>query len=316
MAVKTRLSQSDIATIILNYDIGQIVDFKGIVEGVENTNYLLRTTDGKFILTLFEDRVKTSDLPFFEALLVHLYENHINIPYFIPNKSGSSFFSAKAKRGVIIPFFPGKPILKNFKPDHLKELGRYLAKFHLAGQDFEQERENPFSLYNCQKHFMNLNSRNYLEGISDDLLRDSFEQILSTKRDLPAGIIHADLFPDNVFFIDNKIEAIIDPYFSCTDVLIYDVAICATAWCFNAENRMDKDLIIALLKGYGEIRQLTNDEIFAFRDYCLLAAIRFFLTRVEDFFKMDEGEIITKKSPDEYYDKIEAFYNWKGITKR
>lgn len=316
MAVKTKLAKTDIDAIILNYDIGVLVDFKGIVEGVENTNYFLTTSEGKFVLTIFEDRVKTSDLPFYEALLEHLYQNHINIPYFIPNKSDSSFFTYKAKRGVIIPFFAGKAKLGNFSENDLHELGLCLGKLHVAGQDFSMRRANPFDIDNCQKYYMNMYMRNHLGEDENVMLRRCFDQIICPNHELPTGIIHADLFPDNVFFTGDKIEAVIDPYFSCYDALIYDVAICASAWCFDENNHFKGNNVLALLRGYNTSRKLTQPEILSFRNYCLLASIRFFLTRVEDSFKQGDIDVITEKDPGEFYQRIEYFYNWQGFTKK
>lgn len=315
MAVKTKLSKSDINTIILNYDIGDLIDFKGIIDGVENTNYLIITTEGKFILTLFEERVKISDLPFYENLLIHLYQNHVNIPYFIPNKLDNSFFSAKAKRGVIIPFFEGKAKKDNFLDSDLSKLGKYLAKFHLASKDFHITRNNYYDYDNCRKLYMDMYMRNFINQDSDQLLREAFDAI-SLDDNLPKGVIHADLFPDNVFFLNNEIEAIIDPYFACNDFFIYDLAICASAWCFDQNNNLNNQKILHLLKGYNSVRKLENIEIKLFREFCILAALRFYLTRLQDSKKNIQDEVINEKDPEEYKQKIRIFLNWSGFKEK
>ena len=308
MAIYTQLSFSEVSNIINDYSIGILKQLKGIKEGIENTNYLLITTKGKYILTIFEKRVNIKDLPFFMNLMNHLNSKKIICPNPINNKFKKNIFEIKNKKACIFSFVFGKG-----KNTHtLKEceiIGKNIAKLHLASRGLKIKRKNNLSL----NSWMTLNEliknkgNKKIPGIHSFIL-----QILITikkywPKNIPTGIIHGDLFPDNIFFKKNKFNGFIDFYFSCNDFLIYDLAICINAVCFDNRHKLIELKKNAILKGYSKIRKLSQKELQSLPILSMGAAIRFFLTRLYDQINQQKNAVVKIKNPKEYLNKIKFY---------
>lgn len=308
MAIYTQLSFSEVSNIINDYSIGILKQLKGIKEGIENTNYLLITTKGKYILTIFEKRVNIKDLPFFMNLMNHLNSKKIICPNPINNKFKKNIFEIKNKKACISSFVFGKG-----KNTHtLKEceiIGKNIAKLHLATRGLKIKRKNNLSL----NSWMTLNEliknkgNKKIPGIHSFIL-----QILITIKkywpeNIPTGIIHGDLFPDNIFFKKNKFNGFIDFYFSCNDFLIYDLAICINAVCFDNRHKLIELKKNAILKGYSKIRKLSQKELQSLPILSMGAAIRFFLTRLYDQINQQKNAVVKIKNPKEYLNKIKFY---------
>src|ERR1700754_4934053 len=285
MAVYTDVAADELAEFLGHYDIGELLSYKGIAEGVENSNFLLHTTSGSFILTLYEKRVARNDLPFFLGLMTHLASNGINCPQPLKNKNGEALSTLAGRPAAIINFlegiWPRKPTAV-----HCAGVGQALAKMHLAGHGFAMSRANALSVSGWRPLFEQATSR------ADEVqhgLRAFIGAELSHLESgiwpggLPLGVIHADLFPDNVFFLGDRLSGIIDFYFACTDTLAYDVAICLNAWCFEPDHSFNMTKGRALLKGYNAVRGLSEGEYAALPVLARGAAMRFLLTRLVDW---------------------------------
>jgi len=308
MAIYTQLSFSEVSNIINDYSIGILKQLKGIKEGIENTNYLLITTKGKYILTIFEKRVNIKDLPFFMNLMNHLNSKKIICPNPINNKFKKNIFEIKNKKACISSFVFGKGKNKHT----LKEceiIGKNIAKLHLATRGLKIKRKNNLSL----NSWMTLNEliknkgNKKIPGIHSFIL-----QILITikkywPKNIPTGIIHGDLFPDNIFFKKNKFNGFIDFYFSCNDFLIYDLAICINAVCFDNRHKLIELKKNAILKGYSKIRKLSQKELQSLPILSMGAAIRFFLTRLYDQINQQKNAVVKIKNPKEYLNKIKFY---------
>src|SRR5450631_1491614 len=262
MAVYTDVAADELAEFLNQYDIGELLSYKGIAEGVENSNFLLHTTTGSFILTLYEKRVAKGDLPFFLGLMTHLSAHGINCPQPVKNRYGEALGTLAGRPAAIITFlegvWPRKP-----SAAHCAGVGEVLAKMHLAGGDFSMARANALSVAGWRPLF------NAAAGRADELQQGLGDFIAAElayleggiwPRDLPQGVIHADLFPDNVFFLDEKLSGIIDFTFACDDTLAYDVAICLNAWCFESDCSFNVTKARALLGAYGRGRKLVGAE--------------------------------------------------------
>ena len=253
MAVYTEISDAELMKFLLEYDIGEALACKGIAEGIENTNYALTTTTGTYILTLYEKRVLSGDLPFFLGLMNHLARAEIPCPTPIPGKDGVSLRHLSGKPAAIVTFLEGSGA-RQITKDHCRQVGHSLANLHLAAANFPSARPNNLSVEGWKALLEKCDGRgdeispglvNYLQGELDDISR-----LWPGPDSLPVGIIHADLFPDNVFFRDDHLRGIIDFYFACTDMLAYDIAICLNAWCFDADNKFETGKARELLKAY------------------------------------------------------------------
>jgi homoserine kinase type II len=305
VAVYTDVVAEDLGAFLADYDIGELLAYKGIAEGVENSNFLVHTSRGYFILTLYEKRVAAADLPFFLGLMEHLHGRGITCPQPVKNKRGEVLGRIADRPAALITFLDGMWIRRP-SPAHCAALGDALAKLHLAGLDFIQTRANALSLEGWRTLYQNCSAR------ANEVQRD-LAQFLAAElghleqawpRSLPQGVIHADLFPDNVFFLGNKLSGLIDFYFACTDALAYDVAICLNAWCFETDHSYNVTKGRALLQAYAQVRPLSDAERDALPLLARGAALRFLLTRLVDWFDVPPGALVRPKDPFEYYRKL------------
>lgn len=305
MAVYTDVSDEALESFIGTYDIGALTSFKGIAEGVENTNYLVHTEAGPFILTLYEKRVRSEDLPFFLALMEHLAAAGINCPLPVRDREGRILRKLAGRPAVLIGFLEGLWIRRPAIV-HCARLGDVLAKFHLGGLDFPMKRKNDLSLQGWRSLF------NDVRDAADDIipgLRAEIETELDFLGEnwvsgLPEGVIHADLFPDNVFYLENEVSGLIDFYFACNDMLAYDVAVCLNAWCFEPDDTFNVAKARALLQAYDRMRPLERDELEALPQLARGAALRFLLTRTYDVLNQDANALVKTKDPREYLRKL------------
>jgi homoserine kinase type II len=305
MAVYTDVSDEELQRFLADYDIGTLLAYKGIAEGVENSNFLLHTTDGFFILTLYEKRVAAGDLPFFLNLIEHLAAHGLTCPQPIRCRAGQALGHLVNRPAAIFTFLDGMWIRRpNVK--HCAAVGGALAQLHLAGADFAMTRPNALSLEGWQALHKAAGGRadTLQRGMSEAVARELAFLRREWPRDLPQGIIHADLFPDNVFFLGDHLSGVIDFYFACTDALAYDVAICLNAWCFEPDHSYNITKGRALLKSYMRTRELTGREISVLPVLCRGAAMRFLLTRLVDWLEVPPGALVRPKDPLEYYRKL------------
>jgi len=305
VAVYTEVSDEELAGFLDTYDIGTVLSYKGIAEGVENTNYFLHTTQGSYILTLYEKRVREADLPFFLGLMQHLANKGLTCPLPVNNRQGQALGRVAGRPAVIITFLEGIAVRRP-TAKHCEALGGALAKLHLAGRDFAMSRPNALSLDAWAPLFAQAEAQ--ADTVSGGLAERTRRELTYLKeawpQGLPAGIIHADLFTDNVFFIGTEVSGLIDFYFACTDALAYDVAICLNAWCFEPDGSFNLTKGQALLAGYEAVRRLSPEEIEALPVLCRGSAMRFMLTRLVDWLNVPPGALVKPKDPMEYDRKL------------
>ena len=302
MAVYTRVTKQELQKFIESYKIGNLLSFHGIKEGVENTNYLLKTETGPYILTIYEKRVRKKDIPFFLLFMKYLFLKKINCPLPIPRRDGKNLGIIKKKSAAIITFITGKN-LSNISPKNCFTLGKVIAKMHLASRNFKLKRSNDLSINEwenilsaCKKKISPLTFNQLSQEI--DFLKNSWP------KKLPKGIVHTDLFPDNVFFKNNRITGFIDFYFSCHDFLAYDLAVCINAWCFEKNGNFNGKKSQALLKGYSKVRKLQKSELDVLPVLIRGAALRFLLTRLYDWFRHSKKSLVKPKNPSEFIKKL------------
>jgi homoserine kinase type II len=315
MAVYTEVTDDALRAFLAAYEIGEVVAFRGIAEGVENSNYMLRTTTGDFILTLYEKRVDPADLPWFLGLMEHLALKGVSCPQPVQGRDGSVLRMLADRHAAITTFLPGvwprRPQLTHCGP-----LGEALGRLHAAGASYVPRRPNALgpsgwrplldrSLGRADEVAPDLGAE--LSTVLDRLLAD-------WPGDLPEGQIHADLFPDNVFFLDNRISGLIDFYFAATDLLAYDLAICLNAWCFEQDGAFNVTRGRALISGYQSVRRLTEAEGAAMPILAQGAALRFLLTRLYDWLNTPPGALVTPKDPLEYLRKLRFHRHATGIA--
>ena len=319
MAIYTKISSKDILLIEKNYNLGKIVSFKGIKKGIENTNYLLKTKEKKFILTLFERRVHKKDLPFFMNLMDKLSKYKINCPKPQKNKRGSFLIKIKNKTASIVSFVEGKDKLKLNSKD-CYEIGKNIAKLHIASKKIKLYRKNSLSLKDWPKLLNKIGNKSKIISPNlSSLMKNSFLQIKNKwPKNLPFGIIHADLFIDNIFFKKNKFHGYIDFYFACNDFLMYEIAICINALCFDKKNNkfvFNKKKSTNLIRGYSKIRKFSDKEKKYLNVLCRGAALRYLLTRTYDYLNTPKSAVIKIKNPREYIQKLKVhnqFNNFKN----
>ncbi len=305
MAVYTEVTAEELYTLLDGYDIGPLTAFKGIAEGVENSNYFLETGDGRFILTLYEKRVSAGDLPFFLGLMEHLAQGGVSCPTPVHDREGHVLQTLAGKPAAIVTFLPGVSLQKP-KPAYCGEVGAALARLHDAGSAFPLTRENALSLAGWAKLFASVG------GVADKIAPGMSAQLAQAlealsrmwPEDLPRGVIHADLFPDNVLFLDDALSGVIDFYFACNDLFSYDLAICMNAWCFELDGAFNVTKAKALFNGYNSVRQLEPEEISALPVLARGAAVRFFLTRLYDWYNTPDTAFVKRKDPMEYWRKL------------
>ncbi|MCC4244080.1 homoserine kinase [Stappia indica] len=305
MAVYTDVSDEDLAAFVALYDIGDTLALKGIAEGVENSNFLLHTTSGYFILTLYEKRVNPADLPFFLELMRHLAARGISCPQPIAARSGAMLGELAGRPAAIISFLDGMWVRRP-KREHCAELGEALARFHLAGVDFAGQRPNTLSVDSWRPLLgASLDQADtVVPGLAAELTAELDHLESRWPSGLPSGVIHADLFPDNVFFIGERLSGLIDFYFACNDAFAYDVAICLNAWCFEPDLSFNVTKARALLNGYRQVRDFTDAEFAALPLLARGSALRFLLTRLHDWLRVPPGALVTPKDPREYLRKL------------
>jgi len=314
VAVYTDVMAEELAGFLAGYDVGELLAYKGIAEGVENSNFLVHTSRGYFILTLYERRVAASDLPFFLALMEHLHARGITCPQPVKNRKGETLGRVAGRPAAIITFLDGMWIRRP-SAGHCAALGEALAKLHVAGLEFGMRRANALSVAGWRPLYLSCRAR------ANELHRD-LEQSLAAElshleaawpRELPQGVIHADLFPDNVFFLGNQLSGLIDFYFACTDFLAYDVAVCLNAWCFETDHSYNVTKGRSLLQAYARVRPLKPSEQEMLPLLARGAALRFLLTRLVDWFDVPAGALVRPKDPLEYYRKLRFHQAVKSV---
>ena len=301
MAVYTEVPDEELEEFLAAYDIGSLLSYKGIAEGVENSNYMLHTDKGTYFLTLYEKRVAEADLPFFLGLMNHLADHGINCPTPIRNRQGTMLGELSGRPAVIVSFLEGVHVRRP-QPRHCVEVGRALAGMHLAGRDFALRRPNALNIDgwgplfdSCRDGIDRLGA-----GLAQELDRELGVLGHEWPRDLPSGVIHADLFPVNVFFIGDRLSGLIDFYFACNDAFAYDLAICLNAWCFENDGAFNITKARALLQAYAQVRPLEANELSALPLLARGAAMRFLLTRLYDWINHPPGAFVKPKNPNEY----------------
>ena len=305
MAVYTDVAAEDLAKFLAGYELGELLSYKGIAEGVENSNFLVHTATGYYILTLYEKRVAAGDVPFFLALMEHLAARGINCPQPVKARDGATLGTLCGRPAAIVTFLEGM-WLRRPDPRHCFALGVALAKLHLAGLDFPQQRRNALSLDGWRQLQQQTAARadSVQPGLAALIEQELGHLETHWPHGLPVGVIHADLFPDNVFFLGNALSGLIDFYFACTDMLAYDVAICLNAWCFESDHSYNVTKGRELLQGYMRTRALSGAELDAMPLLARGAALRFLLTRLADWLNVPEGALVRPKNPLEYFRKL------------
>ncbi len=314
MAVYTDVSAEDLGAFLADYDLGELLSSKGIAEGVENSNFLVHTTKGHYILTLYEKRVSADDLPFFLALMEHLAARGINCPQPVKNRNGQALGRLCGRPAAIVTFLDGMWIRR---PEalHCAALGEALARMHLAGADFPMRRNNALSVSGWRALFERAKDR--ADTVQRDMSATIEKELAHLEkawpRELPQGVIHADLFPDNVFFLGPRLSGLIDFYFACTDTLAYDVAICLNAWCFEPDCSYNITKGRDLLRAYIATRPLSIAELDALPLLARGAALRFLLTRLVDWLDVPKGALVQPKNPLEYFRKLRFHQKVAGV---
>ncbi|OLP45615.1 homoserine kinase [Rhizobium oryziradicis] len=305
MAVYTDINEVDLKDFLSQYETGELLSFKGIAEGVENSNFLLHTSEGALILTLYEKRVEKNDLPFFLGLMHHLSDRGLNCPLPLPRKDGALLGELSGRPAALISFLEGMWLRKP-EANHCRAVGVALAQMHVAGEGFDIARPNALSVAGWQDLWQKSEDRadEVLEGLRPEISTELTTLVAHWPQDLPAGVIHADLFPDNVFFLGDELSGLIDFYFACNDFLAYDLAICLNAWCFEKDGSYNITKGRAMIEGYLSVRPLSEAEIAAMPLLCRGSALRFFLTRLYDWLMTPAGALVVKKDPLEYLRKL------------
>lgn len=305
MAVYTEVPDDEMAAFVAGYGIGDLLAVKGIAEGVENSNYLVHTTRGFYILTLYEKRVNPADLPFFINLMDHLAGRGLICPQPVRNGAGEALGRLAGRPAAIVTFLDGLS-LRRPGVVHCGEVGRGLALLHQAGRDFSMTRTNALSVPGWRPLAEQAGTE--ADKVSPGLARRIMAEIEAHERDwpkdLPSGVIHADLFPNNVFFIKDKLSGLIDFYFACTDAFAYDLAICLNSWCFEADSSFNLTKGQAMLAGYESVRRLEEAEAAALPALCRGSALRFLLTRLVDWLNVPQGALVRPLDPLEYDRKL------------
>ena len=305
MAVYTEVSDEALRDFLALYDIGDVVSFKGIAEGVENSNFLLSTSRSRFILTLYEKRVKADDLPFFIGLMEHLAERGVTCPQPVRNYAGEALAELAGRPAAIVTFLDGLWIRRPHI-HHCAQVGEALARMHMAGADFGLKRSNALSLTGWPALFRAAEAR--ANKVAPRLREEIATELAFLQANwpigLPSGVIHADLFNDNVFFLGEKLSGLIDFYFACNDAFAYDLAICLSAWCFEADIAFNVSKGQAMISAYERVRRLQDPEVEALPILARGAALRFMLTRLVDWLNVPPGAKVAPKNPLEYRDKL------------
>ena len=314
MAVYTKIYKRDISNINKKFETEKIISFKGIKQGIENTNYLLKSKKNKFILTIFEKRVSKKEIPFFMSLMDQLNTYKINCPKPIKSKSGNYLINIKNKSACIVSFLNGRD-KKSLNPKNCYEIGKMIAQMHLSTSKIKLYRKNSMSIKNLNPLLNSIKFKSKKFTNLEKFLKNNFKDIKKKwPKKLPKGIIHGDLFIDNIFFKNNKLSGIIDFYFAANDYFMYEIAICINALCFdkiNSKFKINKQKIRNLIKGYENIKKISAKEKQSVNILCRGAAMRYFLTRLYDYTNTPKTALIKIKDPREYYQKLIIHNNLK-----
>ena len=315
MAVYTKLAHQEVEQFLEQYNINNFKDYKGITEGVENTNYFINTLEQDYILTIYEKRVDENDLPFFINLLSNLSENKFPCPKPIANKNNEKINKIKNKNAALVTFLNGQSKNK-ITSEECFEIGKITAQLHEITKKFNISRKNNLSIESWQNIFEKIVKQKI--DLDENIIKKtkSYLNFLKDKwpKNLPQGIIHADLFPDNIFFTKNKVSGIIDFYFACNDFFAYEIAICINSICFDNNSTFNMTKAKNLIDGYSSIRALGENEKKYLPILCMGAAMRFFLTRLYDFYNTDNKADVKIKDPFEYFKKIEFHSTIKNFN--
>ncbi|NKB56112.1 MAG: homoserine kinase [Alphaproteobacteria bacterium] len=301
MAVYTEVSDEDLIDFVGAYDIGDVVSFKGIAEGVENSNYLLQTTQGPYILTLYEKRVRATDLPYFLGFMEHLAAQGIACPTPLHDREGTALRELCGRPAAIITFLEGMwP--RRIQPHHCAELGTALARLHIAGTTFDLHRKNDLSVEDWRPLYDSCvpGAHDVDPGLCAIVGPEIDYLEANWPTGLPSGVCHADLFPDNVFFLGDKLSGMIDFYFACNDFFAYDLGICLNAWCFERDGSFNVTKARLMLSNYRKVRAFSDAELRALPLLARGSAVRFLLTRLYDWLNHPEGALVKPKNPLEY----------------
>ena len=313
MAVYTEVGDEELVDFTAEYDIGEVLSCKGIAEGIENSNFALVTPGGSFILTLYEKRVNADDLPFFLGLMDHLAKAGIPCPTPVHGRDGKALRRLCGRPAAIVTFLAGMwP--RRITPDHTAELGAALAAFHLAGADFDMSRDNDLSVASWRPLLAKSEDRadEVEPGLAKELAAEMEMLESGWPTGLPTGVIHADLFPDNVFFRDGKLTGMIDFYFACTDMFAYDLGICLNAWCFEPDLSFNITKARRMLTAYRKVREFSAEEMEALPLLAQGSAMRFLLTRLYDWLHTPKDALVTCKDPLEFVARLRFHLGVKG----
>ena len=305
MAVFTHINESDLKEFLKNYNLENLNYFEGINEGIQNTNYKVGVDSKDFILTIYENINDIDDINFFLNLMMHLSKKNIMCPTPVKNIENKSLGTIKAKSSALLTFLKGKSVSLITKY-HTEEIGKALAELHMSVKDFDPIKNNDLSFNGWNK--MIEKNKLKLNVIEDGLygkLKNEYTRIENFwPKDLPQGIIHADLFPDNVLFLENKVSGLIDFYFSCHDFFAYDLSICINAWCFDGDNNFSEENFKSLIKGYQGVKNLSKHELNSLPILCSGSALRFLLTRVENLNNSNDIDIVHYQDPQEFLKRL------------
>ncbi|MEO0919691.1 MAG: homoserine kinase [Pseudomonadota bacterium] len=305
MAVYTDITNEELSVFLSNYDVGQLLSYRGIAEGVENSNFMVHTSSGNYILTLYEKRVDSNDLPFFLGLKQHLSSNGFSCPTPIKRKDDGLLGELAGRPAAMVSFLEGVWIRRP-QPLHCRAVGEALAQLHASGEGFALTRRNSLTLPDWRPLWDQcVASQGQIDPDLSALVGVSLDELEAQwPAQLPAGVIHADAFPDNVFFIGEKLSGMIDFYFACNDFFAYDLAVCLNAWCFERDHAFNLTKGAALIAGYQAVRALNEGEREALPILAAGAALRFMLTRLYDWVNTPAGSLVVKKDPEEYVRKL------------
>ena len=313
MAVYTEVTDEELTAFVAEYEIGEPLSCKGIAEGIENSNYLLAAEGGTYILTLYEKRVHRADLPFFLGLMEHLGARGVPCPTPLKGRDGQMLRTLCGRPAAIVTFLDGMwP--RRITPEHCARLGETMARMHLAGLDFHRGRANALSV-DGWRPLLDASAARAGEvrpGLAEDLEAELDDLERHWPAGLPSGVIHADLFPDNVFFRADHLSGIIDFYFACSDFFAYDLAICLNAWCFETDGSFNITKARRMLTAYRKVRDFSADELDALPLLARGSAMRFLLTRLYDWLNTPPGALVTPKDPLEYMKKLEFHRGVQG----
>lgn len=310
---------AEIQKLLKNYRIGNLVEFSEITQGIDNSNFIIKTTQGKFILTLFEKRIKSQELPFFIELKSHLAKNGICCPVPMLNKDQEKISEIKGKKALIVTFLRGSMLepcenglYDKISVKNCEEVGKILAKAHNKVIDFNLKRENDLGFLALQSFYKKFSdkTRDYDGKIADEISKVFADLSAKWDENLPKGACHLDLFPDNVFFNqEGEVSGLIDFYFAADDLFVYDFAVTVSAWCFDEKNRFDVQKFKAMKKSYEKIREFSEKEEKFLKTALIAASLRFLLTRLHDLFFTEKGSNVVVKDPKQYYERLEFFKN-------